>query len=36
MLESLSKQLKSRRLINQRGSYRRNDDQLLNPRLRWP
>jgi len=36
MLESLSKQLKARRLINQRGQYRRNDDQYLSPRLRWP
>jgi hypothetical protein len=36
MLESLNKQLKARRLINQRGAYRRNDDQLLSPRLRWP
>jgi hypothetical protein len=36
MLESLSKQLKSRRLINQRAPYRRNEDNLLAPRLRWP
>ena len=36
MLESLSKQLRARRLINQRGTYRRNDDQSLSPRLRWP
>ena len=36
MLTSLSKQLKARRLINQRGSYIRNDDQVLTPRLRWP
>jgi hypothetical protein len=36
MLNSLSKQLKARRLINQRGAYIRNDDQSLSPRLRWP
>jgi len=36
MLQSLTKQLKARRLINQRDKYRRNDDQYLQPRLRWP
>jgi hypothetical protein len=36
MFESLSKQLRARRLINQRGDYRRNDDQTLSPRMRWP
>jgi hypothetical protein len=36
MLNSLSKQLKARRLISQRGAYTRNDDQSLSPRLRWP
>ena len=36
MLDSLSKQLRARKLINQRGQYRRNDDQYLNPRVRWP
>jgi hypothetical protein len=36
MLNSLSKQLKARRLINPRGIYLQRDDQYLNPRLRWP
>jgi hypothetical protein len=36
MFESLSQQLKSRRLINQRAPYRRSDDASTAPRLRWP
>jgi hypothetical protein len=36
MIESLSRQLRARRLINQRGKYIRNDDLVLEPRLRWP
>jgi hypothetical protein len=36
MLESLNKQLKSRRLINQRAPYRRSDDAYVAPRLRYP
>jgi hypothetical protein len=36
MLESISKQLKARRLINPRAPYRRADEQYLGPRLRWP
>jgi hypothetical protein len=36
MIESLTKQLRARRLINQRAPYRRSDDQYLAPRLRWP
>jgi hypothetical protein len=36
MIQSLSKQLRARRLINQRGKYIRNDDVYLQPRLRWP
>jgi len=36
MLDSLSKQLRSRRLINQRAPYRRADELYAGPRLRWP
>jgi hypothetical protein len=36
MFESLNKQLKSRRLINQRAPYRRADEAYIAPRLRWP
>jgi hypothetical protein len=36
MLDSISKQLKARRLINQRAPYRRSDDVYVAPRLRWP
>jgi hypothetical protein len=36
MLDSISKQLKARRLINQRAPYRRSDDVHVAPRLRWP
>jgi hypothetical protein len=36
MLDSLSKQLRSRRLINQRAPYRRADEPSLGPRLRRP
>jgi hypothetical protein len=35
MLDSLSKQLKARRLINQRAPYRRADDVYVAPRQRW-
>jgi hypothetical protein len=36
MFESLSQQLKSRRLINQRAPYRRSEDAYIKPRLRYP
>jgi hypothetical protein len=36
MLDSISKQLKARRLINQRAPYRRSDDAYITPRLRYP
>jgi hypothetical protein len=36
MFESLNKQLKARRLINQRAPYRRSDDPYAKPRLRYP
>jgi hypothetical protein len=36
MLDSISKQLKARRLINQRAPYRRSDEAYIGPRLRWP
>jgi hypothetical protein len=36
MLESLNKQLRARRLINQRAPHRRADEAYLGPRLRWP
>jgi hypothetical protein len=36
MFESLSQQLRARRLINQRAPYRRSDDGYIAPRLRYP
>jgi hypothetical protein len=36
MLDSLNKQLKARRLINQRAPYRRSEEAYIAPRLRWP
>jgi hypothetical protein len=36
MFESLSQQLKARRLINQRAPYRRADAASIAPRLRYP
>ena len=35
MFDSLSKQLKARRLINQRAPHRRADEIYLAPRQRW-
>jgi hypothetical protein len=36
MFDSISKQLKARRLINQRAPYRRSDDAYMAPQLRYP
>jgi hypothetical protein len=36
MFETLSKELRSRKLITPRPAYRRADDLYLGPRLRWP
>ena len=35
MFESISKQLRARRLINQRAPYRRSDEVYIAPRQRW-
>jgi hypothetical protein len=35
MFDSLSKQLKARRLINQRAPHRRSDEVYVAPRQRW-
>jgi len=36
MFDSISKQLKARRLINQRAPYRRSEETYISPRLRYP
>jgi hypothetical protein len=36
MFDSISKQLKARRLINQRAPYRRSDDGYVSLRPRYP
>jgi hypothetical protein len=37
MLETLTRELRSRRLITKRAPYRgRHDEPYLGPRMRWP
>ena len=36
MFDSITKELRSRKLITPRQPYRRRDDSYLAPRVRWP